>query len=37
VFLDDLKVLTDLFETRFDGDELADPDNLNKLWASGKK
>jgi hypothetical protein len=37
VFLDDLKVLTDLFETRFDGDELADPDTLNKLWAAGKK
>jgi len=37
VFLDDLKVLTDLFETRFDGDELADPDYLNALWSAGKK
>jgi len=37
VFLDDLKVLTDLFETRFDGDELADPDYLNKLWSAGKQ
>lgn len=37
VFLDDLKVLTDLFETRFDGDELADPDYLNELWSAGKK
>ncbi len=37
VFLDDLKVLTDKFETRFDGDELADPDYLNALWAGGKK
>ena len=25
VFLDEIKVLTDLFETRFDGDDLADP------------
>jgi len=37
VFLDDLKVLTDLWETRFDGDELADADYLNKLWSAGKK
>jgi hypothetical protein len=37
VFLDDLKVLTDLFETRFDGDELADPDYLNELWSAGKQ
>jgi hypothetical protein len=37
VFLDDLKVLTDKWETRFDGDELADPDTLNALWAAGKK
>ncbi len=37
VFLDDLKVLTDLFESRFDGDELADPDTLNELWSAGKK
>jgi len=37
VFLDDLKVLTDLAETRFDGDELASPDNLNALWNAGKK
>lgn len=37
VFLDDLKVLTDLAETRFDGDELADPDYLNQLWAAGRK
>jgi hypothetical protein len=37
MFLDDLKVLTDLFETRFDGDELADPDYLNELWSAGKQ
>jgi hypothetical protein len=37
VFLDDLKVLTDLAETRFDGDELADPAYLNELWAAGKQ
>lgn len=37
LFIDDLKVITDLFETRFDGDELADPDYLNELWSAGKK
>jgi hypothetical protein len=37
VFLDEVKVLTDLFETRFDGDNLADPKLLNQLWAQGTK
>ncbi len=37
VFLDQLKVLTDLGRTRFDGDDLADPDVLNDLWAKGAR
>jgi hypothetical protein len=37
IFLDEIKVLTDLFETRFDGDNLADPKALNQLWAQGTK
>jgi hypothetical protein len=37
VFLDEVKVLTDLFETRFDGDALADPKALDELWAQGTK
>ena len=35
VFLDQVKVLTDMFESRFDGDNLADLDTLNQLWSSG--
>jgi hypothetical protein len=35
VFLDQVKVLTDLFETRFDGDNLADTETLNDLWKAG--
>jgi len=37
VFLDQVKVLTDIFEIRFDGDNLADVDTLNDLWAAGAK
>ena len=37
IFLDEVKVLTDLFETRFDGDNLADPKALDELWAQGTK
>jgi hypothetical protein len=37
IFLDEVKVLTDLFETRFDGDNLADPKALDQLWAQGTK
>jgi hypothetical protein len=32
-YLDHLKVLTDTFKTRFDGDELADDDREQELWA----
>jgi hypothetical protein len=35
IFLDQVKVLTDMFESRFDGDNLADLDTLNQLWSSG--
>ncbi len=38
IYLDQLKVLTDTFESLFDGDELADPNRVEELWnsASGK-
>jgi hypothetical protein len=32
-YLDHLKMLTDIFKTRFDGDELADDDREQELWA----
>ncbi len=35
IFIDEIKVLTDMFQTRFDGDDLADPDTLNQLWSAG--
>ena len=37
VFFDEVKILTDLFESRFDGDHLADPRILDQLWAQGTK
>jgi hypothetical protein len=37
VFIDQIKVITDIFVTRFDGDTLADMDTLNQLWAAGAK
>jgi hypothetical protein len=36
-FLDEVNCITDLFETRFDGEDLADPDSLNALWQQGNK
>jgi hypothetical protein len=33
IYLDQFKVLTDTFETFFDGDELADPDRVQQLWS----
>jgi hypothetical protein len=36
-FIDEISCLTDLFETRFDGEELADPDTLNSIWQQGTK
>ncbi|MDR1468099.1 MAG: flagellar filament outer layer protein FlaA [Spirochaetaceae bacterium] len=34
LYLDSLKVLSDTFATRFDGDDLADTDKAKELWAS---
>ena len=34
VYLDQLKILTDTFVSRFDGDDLADPEKVNDIWAS---
>jgi hypothetical protein len=34
IYMKQFKVLTDNFESAFDGDELADPDNINELWAN---
>lgn len=35
IFLDQIKVLSDMFESRFDGDNLADIETLNELWKAG--
>ncbi|MFA6508225.1 MAG: flagellar filament outer layer protein FlaA, partial [Treponemataceae bacterium] len=35
IYIDQLKLLTDTFETLFDGDELADPKRAQELWNSG--
>lgn len=32
VYFDQLKVTTDIFESRYDGDELADSDRVQELW-----
>jgi hypothetical protein len=32
IYFNQLKVLTDTFESLFDGDELADPKRVNELW-----
>jgi hypothetical protein len=37
VYLDDLKVLTDLYETRYDGDDLEDESFLQGTWGLEKK
>ncbi len=36
-FIDEINCITDLFETRFDGTDLADPATLNNLWQQGTK
>ncbi|MCL2129929.1 MAG: flagellar filament outer layer protein FlaA [Treponema sp.] len=33
IYFDQMKVLTDTFESLFDGDELADPERVQELWA----
>lgn len=34
VYFKQLKVLTDMFESLFDGNDLADPQNVERLWAN---
>ena len=34
IYFKQLKVLTDMFEGLFDGNNLADPDNVGRLWSS---
>jgi hypothetical protein len=36
-YVDEINVITDLFESRFDGEDLADPDYVNNLWQQGNK
>jgi len=33
VYFNQMKVLTDIFESLFDGNELADPDRVQEIWA----
>jgi hypothetical protein len=35
-YFDQLKVNTDTFITKFDGDELADPEEVNRIWTEGQ-
>ncbi|MDR2741000.1 MAG: flagellar filament outer layer protein FlaA [Treponema sp.] len=35
IYFDQFKVLTDKFESIFDGDELADPERVQELWNTG--
>jgi len=34
IYFKQLKVLTDMFESLFDGNDLADPQNVERLWAN---
>ncbi|MCL2230508.1 MAG: flagellar filament outer layer protein FlaA [Treponema sp.] len=34
IYFKQLKILTDMFETLFDGNDLADPEHVDRLWAS---
>jgi hypothetical protein len=34
VYIDQFKVLTDTFESFYDGDDLADPDHVQELWSA---
>jgi hypothetical protein len=36
-YIDQVKIFTDLFETRFDGEVLADPDSIKDLWSKAEK
>jgi hypothetical protein len=35
IYFDQIKVLTDTFESLFDGGELADPERVQELWGAG--
>ena len=35
VYFDELKVMTDLFEERFDGEDLANPEFIQQVWGDG--
>jgi hypothetical protein len=35
IYFDQVKILTDTFESQFDGDELADPARVQELWGAG--
>jgi hypothetical protein len=34
IYFKQFKVLTDMFESLFDGNDLADPQNVERLWAN---
>lgn len=34
IYFDQVKILTDLFESLFDGDELTDPDYVDEVWGA---
>jgi hypothetical protein len=34
IYFDEVKVLTDMFESMYDGDELADPSRVEELWGA---
>ena len=36
IYIDQIKILTDTFVTRFDGDELADPEYLKEIWSNAE-
>jgi hypothetical protein len=36
VYLDQIKVFTDVFESPFDGEGLADPERIDELWNSAE-
>jgi hypothetical protein len=36
MYLDDIKILTDSFVTRFDGDDLANPEKVQEIWSNAE-
>lgn len=35
IYFDQIKVLTDVFVTRFDGDQFTDPESIKEIWSTG--